>query len=124
MAIDRIDAHIGARIRARRRRLGLSQADVAASIGVQPQQVQKYETGVSRVTASRIYLIGQCLGVPAGHFFDGMDAPAPHNVEPVEEGAENKVLDEVTAAFFKLGSSFLRLFSYTAIIIILLLLLF
>ncbi len=71
-----IDAHVGKRIRARRRLLGQSQTDLAEQSGVRFQQIQKYETGANRVSASRLVLIGRAQGVPAAFYFEGIEAPA------------------------------------------------
>jgi len=61
---DKIDEAIGRRIRARRTELGLSQEQVAQAIGVSFQQLQKYEKGVNRVSASKLYALGQALKIP------------------------------------------------------------
>ena len=71
-----IDVHIGMRLRMRRQILALSQTDLAARMNVSYQQVQKYETGANRISASRLYQTGQALGVPVEYFFDGADALA------------------------------------------------
>ena len=72
-----IDRHVGARIRARRIALGLSQARLALRLGVSFQAVQKYEAGDSRIAASRLYDIARALLVPPAYFFDGCETPAP-----------------------------------------------
>ena len=65
-----LDVHIGRRIRLRRRIMGLNQTELARRIGVTFQQVHKYETGQSAVTASRLYAIAAALGVTLGYFYD------------------------------------------------------
>jgi transcriptional regulator with XRE-family HTH domain len=73
------DHHVGARIRERRIMLGLSQQQLAQMIGVTYQQAHKYERGLNRISAGRLYEIAQVLGVPVSWFFDGLsstDAPA------------------------------------------------
>jgi transcriptional regulator with XRE-family HTH domain len=65
-----IDEHVGARVRKRRRLLGISQELLAQKIGVTFQQVQKYEKGTNRIGASRLQRISEVLGVNAGFFFD------------------------------------------------------
>ena len=70
--LDAIDVHIGRRIRARRRLLGLNQSELARRIGVTFQQVHKYETGQSAVTAARLYAIAATLGVKFDYFYDEM----------------------------------------------------
>lgn len=72
------DKHVGARIRERRIMLGLSQQQMANMIGVTYQQAHKYERGINRISAGRLYEIAQVLGVPVSYFFDGLeDARAP-----------------------------------------------
>ncbi len=67
------DRHVGARIRERRIMLGLSQQQMADLIGVTYQQAHKYERGINRISAGRLYEIAQVLGVPVSHFFEGLD---------------------------------------------------
>jgi transcriptional regulator with XRE-family HTH domain len=80
-----VDAHVGARIRLRRKLLGLSQQQLAERLGLTFQQVQKYERGVNRVSASKLYETAQVLQAPVTHFFEGLDgdsaAQAPPQVE-------------------------------------------
>jgi transcriptional regulator with XRE-family HTH domain len=75
-----VDLHVGARILLRGRARGLGQAALGAAVGLSFQQIQKYETGANRVSASRLAAIGTALGVPAAWFFDGLaptSGPAP-----------------------------------------------
>jgi transcriptional regulator with XRE-family HTH domain len=67
-----IDRHVGARIRERRLLLGMSQQQLAEAIGVTYQQAHKYERGLNRISAGRLYGIAQVLGVPVSWFFDGI----------------------------------------------------
>ncbi len=67
-----IDAHVGARIRLRRTLLGLSQERLGESLGLTFQQVQKYERGLNRVGASRLFDLSRVLDVPIAFFFDDM----------------------------------------------------
>jgi transcriptional regulator with XRE-family HTH domain len=76
-----VDAHVGARIRLRRKLLGLSQQQLAEKLGLTFQQVQKYERGVNRVSASKLYETAQVLSAPVTHFFEGLEG------EPSFEGA-------------------------------------
>jgi len=68
-----IDIHVGERVRARRLLTGLSQDAFASKLGVTFQQVQKYEKGANRISASRLYRISKILNVPVAYFFDDMD---------------------------------------------------
>ena len=72
-AYNPIDVHVGARLRARRTLLGLSQTVLAEAIGLTFQQLQKYESGSNRISASRLYDISRILDVDIGYFFDEMD---------------------------------------------------
>lgn len=67
------DRHVGSRIRERRIMLGLSQQQMADLIGVTYQQAHKYERGINRISAGRLYEIAQVLGVPVSYFFEGLD---------------------------------------------------
>lgn len=69
-----VDIHVGSRVRLRRNLLGLSQERLAKALGLTFQQVQKYERGTNRVSASRLYEIGQILDVPIAFFFEDMPA--------------------------------------------------
>ena len=69
---DPVDVHVGGRLRLRRTLMGLSQTDLAKSVGLTFQQVQKYESGANRVSASRLYHIAESLDVPVSFFFDDM----------------------------------------------------
>ena len=65
-----IDVHVGSRIRLRRTLLGMSQERLGEALGLTFQQVQKYERGVNRVSASRLFDLSHVLDVPIGFFFD------------------------------------------------------
>jgi transcriptional regulator with XRE-family HTH domain len=67
-----IDIHVGSRIRMRRTLLGMSQERLGDALGLTFQQVQKYERGVNRVGASRLFDISRVLDVPISYFFDDM----------------------------------------------------
>lgn len=66
----KVDVHVGQRLKQRRRMLGLSQQKLAALVGIRFQQIQKYESGANRVSASRLYDISKALEVPVSHFFE------------------------------------------------------
>ena len=67
-----IDMHVGKRVRLRRTLLGMSQEQLGAELNVTFQQVQKYERGANRISASRLWDISQILDVPISYFFDDM----------------------------------------------------
>ena len=68
----RVDVHVGQRLRQRRWMIGASQAELAKRVGVKFAQLQKYETGKNRVSASRLWALAQVMGVPVTYFFDGL----------------------------------------------------
>lgn len=68
-----IDKHVGARMRERRVMLGLTQQQMAELIGVTYQQAHKYEKGINRIAAGRLFTIAQALGVEVSYFFEGLD---------------------------------------------------
>lgn len=72
MTPDDFNRLLGRRIRGRRRSLGMTQADVAAAIGVAYQQIQKYECAASQMTAARVVQIARVLDVPVSQLFDGL----------------------------------------------------
>jgi transcriptional regulator with XRE-family HTH domain len=70
-----INIQIGARIRARRKDLGMSQADLANAVGVTFQQIQKYENGTNALYATRLYQFTEILRVPICYFFGNAKEP-------------------------------------------------
>ena len=76
MAND-IDLHLGKRLRRRRRLLGLTQQQLAASVGIRFQQIQKYECGANRISAARLWQLAEALEVPVGYFYDGVSEAPP-----------------------------------------------
>ena len=71
-----VDGYVGGRIRERRVMLGLSQQQMANLIGVTYQQAHKYERGINRISAGRLYEIARVLRVPVSYFLDGLDGNA------------------------------------------------
>ncbi len=67
-----VDVHVGARLRQRRTLLGMNQTKLGSSIGLTFQQVQKYEKGKNRISASRLYALSGTLDVPIEYFFSDM----------------------------------------------------
>ena len=68
-----IDAHVGQQIRQRRWIMEMTQQGLAELVGVRFQQIQKYENGQNRVSASKLWLIAQALDVNMGYFFEGLE---------------------------------------------------
>lgn len=77
MEEKQVDAYIGRRIRERRTAQGLSQTALGQALGVSFQQIQKYENGANRVSASRLYRIAQVLDIDVGYFFGTPSAGTP-----------------------------------------------
>lgn len=106
-AANSIDAYVAGRLRTHRRQIGLSQADVAKKLGVTFQQIQKYEAGINRVGAGRLFQLASLYGIPVQEFF-----PRGH-VSP-DAGKRTAKTDEI-AAFaasaegFRLCEAFLRI---------------
>ncbi len=71
-----IDIHVGFRVRLRRNLLGMSQEKLGRAVGLTFQQIQKYERGVNRVGASRLFNLGRALDVPVSFFFEDLSAEA------------------------------------------------
>ena len=84
-----VDAHVGKRIRHRRWMVGMTQQQLADSVGIKFQQIQKYETGMNRVSASRLWEIAETLGVAISFFFEGLSAS-----EAVQQGAADMMADK------------------------------
>ena len=76
-----VDVHVGKRVRHRRWMVGMTQQQLGDIVGIKFQQIQKYETGMNRISASRLWDIAQALGVSISFFFEGFDedeqVPAP-----------------------------------------------
>src|SRR5215813_6039723 len=107
-----IDLHVGKRLRRRRRLLGLTQQQLAESIGIRFQQIQKYECGANRVTASRLYELAVALNVPVNYFFEGLQqsmspttpgAPANDRDIIAADVLSQKETLELIRAYYKLG---------------------
>jgi transcriptional regulator with XRE-family HTH domain len=79
-----VDRHVGARVRERRIMLGFTQQQLADLIGVTYQQAHKYERGINRVSAGRLYEIAHVLSVPVNYFFEGLDGDATRAVSSRE----------------------------------------
>lgn len=85
-APDPVDRHVGHRVRVRRLLIGVSQERLGDALGVTFQQIQKYEKGANRISASRLRQISEMLGVPVSFFYEG--APRQDGTRPEEGGPE------------------------------------
>jgi transcriptional regulator with XRE-family HTH domain len=79
-----IDVHVGSRIRMRRQLINMSQEKLGELLGITFQQVQKYEKGANRISASRLFYSAKTLGVPVQFFFEGL--PGQDGEEGLKEG--------------------------------------
>lgn len=88
-----VDSHVGIKIRDRRLKLDMSQTALAQACGITFQQVQKYEHGANRVSASRLWQLCAVLGVEIGYFFDGLAAPKLTREQraAMEEGSRHAI---------------------------------
>ncbi len=84
-----VDVHVGARLRQRRTLLGMNQTKLGSAIGLTFQQVQKYERGANRISASRLFTLSRVLDVPIQFFFDDMP-PAAAASSPAQGGSKAK----------------------------------
>jgi transcriptional regulator with XRE-family HTH domain len=91
-----IDAQVGARIRLRRTLIGLSQEKLGEFLGLTFQQVQKYEKGVNRIGAGRLFQIADILGVSIEYFYEGIRAPLPGSSESAQVIAAPPVIEFVS----------------------------
>ncbi len=84
-----VDVHVGVRLRQRRTLLGMTQVNLSDALGVTFQQVQKYERGTNRISASRLFALSQMLDVPVEYFFDDMPAAVAAS-SPAQGGGKAK----------------------------------
>jgi transcriptional regulator with XRE-family HTH domain len=111
-----IDIHVGRRVRQRRTLLGLSQEKLGEAVGLTFQQIQKYERGANRISASRLYALSNVLDVSVPFFFEEMPAEisgesVPGLVEDKKEGpdplAKRETL-ELVRAYYRIKSPSVR----------------
>lgn len=81
-----IDIHVGRRLRQRRRLLGLTQEKLAHAVEIRFQQIQKYESGANRISASRLWSLAKALDVSVAYFFEGLNGAEPE-IEPARATA-------------------------------------
>ncbi len=91
-----VDVHVGKRIRHRRWLVGMTQQQLAEKVGIKFQQIQKYETGMNRVSASRLWDIAEAMGVPVSFFFEGLES-ANGEAAPAERQVQGDILSDKEA---------------------------
>ncbi|WP_366654389.1 helix-turn-helix domain-containing protein [Fodinicurvata sp. EGI_FJ10296] len=109
---DPVDVHVGKRLRQRRTLLGMSQEKLAQAFGVSFQQVQKYERGANRISASRLYLLTKILDVPVTYFFEGLPtvAPTPADTEAADtpDRMTSRETLELVRAYYRITDPVVR----------------
>ena len=90
-----VDVHVGKRIRHRRWLVGMTQQQLAQHVGIKFQQIQKYETGANRVSASRLWDISETLEVPVSFFFEGLERGQAE--KPTTESVPSNLMGEKEA---------------------------
>jgi transcriptional regulator with XRE-family HTH domain len=117
-----IDVHVGGRVRLRRTLLGMSQEKLGDALGLTFQQVQKYERGVNRIGASRLFDLSRVLDVPIGFFFDDMPdalgggmnaARRNYGLAEQQEGFDDETLHrretlELVRAYYRINDPSIR----------------
>jgi transcriptional regulator with XRE-family HTH domain len=89
-----VDDHVGARMRERRITLGVTLQQLAEFVGVTYQQAHKYERGINRVSAGRLFEIARVLSVPVGYFYEGIGEEGPRQETP-----RNRMMLEIARNF-------------------------
>ncbi|WP_282182467.1 helix-turn-helix domain-containing protein [Aliiroseovarius marinus] len=97
-----VDIHVGKRVRHRRWMVGMTQHQLAEKVGIKFQQIQKYETGMNRVSASRLWDMAAALNVPVSFFFEGLENHADDvngNAMPGDILADKEALELVRSYY-------------------------
>jgi len=111
-----VDLHVGMRLRQRRRLLGYTQQRLADEVSIRFQQIQKYESGANRISASRLWSLSKALDVPVSFFFDGLTGDElvdgdeetnghheKNNLRAIPDVFSNKETIDLVRAFYNLG---------------------
>ena len=98
-----VDVHVGKRVRHRRWLIGMTQQQLAEQVGIKFQQIQKYETGANRISASRLWDIAEALDVPVSFFFEGLEETQKEDAGkksvPAELMGDKEALDLVRSYY-------------------------
>lgn len=97
-----VDVHVGQRVRQRRWMVGMTQRQLGDSVGIKFQQIQKYETGANRISASRMWDIAAALEVPQAFFFEGLDGQVADNGESRGDILTDKEALELVRAYYSI----------------------
>ena len=97
-----VDVHVGKRVRHRRWMVGMTQQQLAEKVGIKFQQIQKYETGMNRVSASRLWDIAAALSVPVSFFLEGLESKPDADTQsalPADILADKEALELVRSYY-------------------------
>ena len=97
-----VDVHVGKRVRHRRWMVGMTQQQLAEKVGIKFQQIQKDETGMNRVSASRLWDIAAALSVPVSFFFEGLESKPDADTQsalPADILADKEALELVRSYY-------------------------
>ena len=97
---NQVDMHVGQRVRQRRWMMGMTQQQLGDRVGIKFQQIQKYETGANRVSASRLWDIAGTLKVPVAFFFDGLEGQAEDTGETQGDVLSDREANELVRAYY------------------------
>lgn len=104
---DPVDVHVGARVRTRRLLIGMNQETLARALGLTFQQVQKYEGGANRISASRLSQIAEILGVPIAYFFTDIE-PGGGAADKARERLQRPEAIELIRAYYAIADQRIR----------------
>lgn len=108
MPFDPVDVHVGRRMRQRRQELGMTQTTLGDSVNVTFQQVQKYERGANRISASRLYAFAKVLGVPVTYFFEDVPQDIRDQMVPDGRAAMEPELAAFVESYYRIKDPVLR----------------
>ena len=115
-----VDVHVGKRIRHRRWLAGMTQQQLAKNVGIKFQQIQKYETGANRVSASRLWDISETLEVPVCFFFEGLEREQTEEITkkalPSDLMGDKEALDLIRSYYSIPKNQRRRLFDLTRVL--------
>ncbi len=94
-----VDVHVGKRVRHRRWMVGMTQQQLAQKVGIKFQQIQKYETGMNRISASRLWDIAEALDVPVSFFFEGLSRETGSDAPETDVLADKEALELVRSYY-------------------------
>ena len=97
-----VDIHVGQRVRQRRWMLGMTQSQLGDHVGIKFQQIQKYETGSNRISASRMWDIATAMEVPVAFFFEGLEGQVTGSDDARGDVLTDKEANELVRAYYSI----------------------